>query len=68
MRGLADVSILALVKCLTTDFGRTNQQITLDFGPQIIESLTVITSDDKLSKKLSEEFEGLITIVDYDSL
>ena len=68
MRGLADVSILALVKCLTTDFGRQSRQITLDFGPQIIESLTVVTSDDKLFKRLEEEFEGLITIIQYEAL
>jgi hypothetical protein len=68
MRGLADVSILALVKCIATDFGRRNQQVTLDFDSQIIEKLTVISSDGKLTKKLKEEFDGLIDLVEYDKL
>src|SRR5438477_4912638 len=32
MSGFADVSILALVSCLVTDFGKRPPQTTLDFG------------------------------------
>lgn len=66
MRGLADVAILALVKCLTTDFGRKNQQVTFDFDSDVVEKIKVITNDENLSKKLKQEFDGLIEIVEYD--
>lgn len=68
MRGLADVSILALVKCLTTDFNRKNQQITFDFESNIIEKIKVITDDDHLLKKLRQEFDGLVEVIEYHNL
>jgi len=67
MRGLGDVSIIALVACLVTDFGRKLPQIILDLDINKPTKAVVVTNDAHLNKKLKEEFDGLIDIINYDS-
>lgn len=66
MRGFADVSILALTKCLVTDFGKKADQLSLDLGDANADKLTVITDDVELRKKLVAEFGDRIKIIGYN--
>jgi len=65
MRGFADISILALVKCLVNDFGKRADQLTLDLGDNNLDKLTVVTDDGELRTKLSSEFSDQINIIGY---
>lgn len=66
MRGFADVSILALVSCLVTNFGKQGQQAILDFGIDTPDKITVITDDKVLTQSLKKEFDGQIDILGYN--
>ncbi|RTK94778.1 hypothetical protein EKI60_02645 [Candidatus Saccharibacteria bacterium] len=63
MRGFADVSILALVSCLVTDYGRRPPQTTLEFGTIDTSLVTVITKDGPLKKMLADEFGNQVNIM-----
>lgn len=67
MRGFADVSMLALVSCLSTGFGAQGQQTELDLGIDSPNVTTVVTDDKTLIKKLKEEFDGQIEIIGYNN-
>lgn len=66
MRGLGDVSIIALVACMTTEFGKALPQTSLDLGTANSESIIVVTDDGHLKKKLQKDFDGLIEIISYE--
>ena len=66
MRGLADVSILAMVSCLITNFGRQGQQMVFDLGIDDPEVITVATDDDSLTRSLKQEFGDKIRTIGYD--
>ena len=62
MRGFADVSILALVSCLISDYGRKPPQTSLDLGTIDASAVTVITSDGPLKSMLTSEFGNQVNI------
>lgn len=66
MSGFADISIVALVSCIVTNFGKTQKQMTLGFSDD--KKLHVYTSDGNLKKMLKREFDGLIEIKEYSDL
>ncbi len=67
-RGFGDVSIIALVTCLVTDFGRSQPQLSLDLGDDTIGKVTVVTDDVGLRKKLIQEFNDDIDLRGYADL
>lgn len=66
MRGFGDVSIIALVGCLATDFGRKLPQTAFDFGNDAPVKVRVVTNDNNLRKKLKKDFEGQVELISYD--
>lgn len=66
MSGFADISIVALVSCIVTNFGKTQKQMTLGFSDD--NKLHVYTSDGNLRKMLKREFDDLIEIKQYSDL
>lgn len=66
MRGLGDVSIIALVDCIVTDYGKNPPQTMLNLGDNSLDKVIVITNDEDLSKRLSKDFQGLIDLVSYE--
>lgn len=67
-RGFGDVSIIALVACLVTDFGRSQPQLSLDLGDITASKVIVITDDVGLRKKLTQEFKDDIDLRGYADL
>lgn len=67
MRSLTDASILALVSCVTSGFGRGGQT-SLEFGDEYIERVIVISKDDDLIKRLIDDFGSDVEIIDPVSL
>lgn len=66
MRGLGDVSIIALLECLITDFGRKQPQISLELGADLEKKIIVVTDDNDLCKRIVNDFEKFVEVISYD--
>ncbi|HEU4966415.1 MAG TPA: hypothetical protein VFT53_02955 [Candidatus Saccharimonadales bacterium] len=66
MRGLGDVSILALVACLVTNFDKALPQIALNLGESAKNIIRVVTDDNNLRKKLQNDFGEFVEVVNYE--
>lgn len=67
-RGFGDVSIIALVSCLISDFGRMQPQLSLDLGANTPGKVIVVTDDEGLRRKLSQQFGSDIDLRRYGDL
>lgn len=63
MRGVTDVTILAMVSSILNQFG-SDQQTQLDLGDANETTVTVITNDGDLKKRLTRDHEKLVRIID----
>lgn len=66
MRGLGDISILALVACLVTNFDKALPQISLNLGEGIKETIHIVTDDSNLKKKLQKDFGEFVEVLSYE--
>lgn len=66
MRGLGDVSIIALLECLISDYGRKQPQISLGLGADLDEKITVVSNDDDLCKKINNDFSEFVEAISYE--